>query len=148
MSYWLSNFIWDFVNFLIPCFASALIVLAYDNPNFVGDNFGALLLSFLLYGLSIIPFTYICSFFFTSASTAQNVMIMVYLVGGVILVNVNFALYMVLTRSLCLLLLISSLLEIYLKIVLRDAWLDSKHTRSQQTLHPPPVPPCAQLLPR
>ena len=41
-----------------------------------------LAVSFFLYGISVIPFTYCLSFLFTSHSTAQNVMIMIYLVAG------------------------------------------------------------------
>ena len=35
-----------------------------------------------LYGLAVIPFTYCLSFLFASASTAQNVMILIYVLGG------------------------------------------------------------------
>lgn len=92
VSYWTSNFIFDFVNFLIPATIGALIILAYGNPNFVGENFSAVVLLFIMYGLAIIPFTYIWSFLFKSHSTAQNVMILVYMVSGIVLTLVDFAL--------------------------------------------------------
>jgi ATP-binding cassette subfamily A (ABC1) protein 3 len=68
------------------------VVYAYGNENFVGDNFQVICLQFFLYGLAVIPFTYCCSFLFSSHSTAQNVMILVYVVGGVMLTMVDFAL--------------------------------------------------------
>jgi len=82
-SYWLANYLWDVVSFLIPATICALIVLFYANPNFTGDNFPVVLLSFFLYGMAVIPFTYLCSFLFASHSTAQNVMILIYILGGV-----------------------------------------------------------------
>lgn len=72
-----------------------MVIYAYANPTFVGENFfvravcvvvltllQCVCLNVFLYGLSVIPFTYLLSFFFTSHSTAQNVMILVYILGG------------------------------------------------------------------
>jgi len=56
------------------------IVYAFANPDFVGSNFPVVLITFALYGLAVIPFTYLICFLFVSHSTAQNVMIMIYLV--------------------------------------------------------------------
>lgn len=95
ISYWVSNYLWDFICFLIPGSLGAVIVYAYGNPDFVGVNFIPVCTTFLFYGLSVIPFTYMCSFLFTSHSTAQNVMIMIYLIGGIILTMTAFALYVI-----------------------------------------------------
>jgi hypothetical protein len=75
-SYWAANYLWDFCAYVIPASLSAAIIYAYQNPSLVA-NMDVLLANFLAYGLSIIPFTYLCSFLFESHSTAQNVMIMV-----------------------------------------------------------------------
>jgi ATP-binding cassette subfamily A (ABC1) protein 3 len=95
VAYWAANYLWDFLSFLLPAIISSIIILAYANPVFTGANFGPVALSFLLYGLSVIPFTYCLSFLFTSHSTAQNVMILVYIVGGIVLTMVGFALYQI-----------------------------------------------------
>ncbi len=90
-AYWLATYAWDICNFLVPAAASALIILAFNNPDFVGDNYGATVVAFLLYGdapprslwrhlpltarfsgTSIIPFTYSLSFAFQQPGTAQN----------------------------------------------------------------------------
>lgn len=94
-SYWVANYLWDIISFAIPATISVIIIIAFGNPNFVGDNFPVVIASFVLYGLSVIPFTYLLSFLFTSHSTAQNVMILLYLLGGTILSLVAFALYMI-----------------------------------------------------
>jgi ATP-binding cassette subfamily A (ABC1) protein 3 len=71
-SYWAANYLWDFCAFVVPASLSCAVIYAYQNPSLV-DNFDVLAVSFMLYGTSIIPFTYLCSFLFTSHSTAQNV---------------------------------------------------------------------------
>jgi ABC-type multidrug transport system ATPase subunit len=93
VSYWVSNLLWDCLNYTIPAIGAALIIIAYGDVNLGGDNFGVLVLGLILYGLSVIPFTYCMSFLFKSHSTAQNVMIMVYLLGGIVLTMVQFTLY-------------------------------------------------------
>ena len=93
-SYWAANFLWDFCAYLIPASISCVIIYLYDNPSLV-QNFDVLCLSFVAYGLSIIPFTYLLSFLFTSHSTAQNVMIMIYILGGILMTNTAVALLFV-----------------------------------------------------
>ena len=46
----------------------------------------------LLYAFSIAPFTYFCSFFFNSHVTAQNVLLLVYIMAGAILLVVSIIL--------------------------------------------------------
>jgi len=93
-SYWAANYLWDFCSYVIPASISAVIIYAYQNPSLIA-NMDVLLANFLAYGLSIIPFTYLCSFLFSSHSTAQNVMIMVYILGGIIMTNTAVALLLV-----------------------------------------------------
>eukprot|EP00457_Paulinella_chromatophora_P000227 gb/GEZN01000227.1/.p1 GENE.gb/GEZN01000227.1/~~gb/GEZN01000227.1/.p1 ORF type:complete len:1777 (-),score=227.45 gb/GEZN01000227.1/:107-5437(-) len=96
LSYWLSMYLWDALNFIITGGLCALVVLLYNNPSFTEDgNFSLLCLLFLLYGLAVIPFTYCWTFAFRSASSAQGVMIMIYILGGIILVIVDFTLYII-----------------------------------------------------
>jgi ATP-binding cassette subfamily A (ABC1) protein 3 len=81
-AYWLSSYLWDFVSCLIPTLIGAFIVLGFGNENFVGENFGSVFLTMFMYALSVVPFTYVLSFLFKSHSTAQNVMILLYLLTG------------------------------------------------------------------
>jgi ATP-binding cassette, subfamily A (ABC1), member 3 len=94
-AYWAANFVWDFANFLIPALVGAVVILIFSNPNFTGDNFGVIFVGLLSYGLAVIPFTYMMSFLFKSHSTAQNVMIMIYLGAGIALLLVSFALFLI-----------------------------------------------------
>lgn len=94
-AYWFSAYVWDYATFLVPALLGAAIVYGFGNPNFVGENFPVVVVNFLLYGASVIPFTYVWSFLFSSHSTAQNVMIVVYIFGGIIMLSVSVALYFI-----------------------------------------------------
>lgn len=88
LAYWTSNFIFDFACFLAPAALGLLVIYLFGNPNFTGENLPTIAINFILYGASVIPFTYCFSFLFSSHSTAQNAMIMIYLVTGVFLMIV------------------------------------------------------------
>lgn len=64
----------------------------YDGPIAVGENLGGSVLLLLLYALSIAPFTYVASFFFESHVTAQNVLLLLYIMAGAILLVVSIIL--------------------------------------------------------
>ncbi|EPY89532.1 ATP-binding cassette, sub-family A (ABC1), member 7 [Camelus ferus] len=73
--YWLSNFVWDMCNYLVPACIVVLIFLAFQQRAYVAPaNLPALLLLLLLYGWSITPLMYPASFFFSVPSTAYVVL--------------------------------------------------------------------------
>ena len=64
-AYWFSNFIMDVGKHLIPAIFCALMVLAFNVTSLQEDsNYGATWLIFILYGWSIIPFSYLFGFLF------------------------------------------------------------------------------------
>ncbi|CAG9326092.1 unnamed protein product [Blepharisma stoltei] len=94
-SYWCANFVWDSVKHLVPAIVSALMVLAFGveiltDPS---DNYGAVWILMLLYGISIAPFTYFTSFFFKNYPTAQIMTILFNVVAGGIFPAVILILY-------------------------------------------------------
>ncbi|CAM9688711.1 unnamed protein product, partial [Hapterophycus canaliculatus] len=56
---------------------------------------GATILLFLLYGPAVAPFTYCISFFFDSASSAQNMVLFINFVTGLALMVTSFVLNLV-----------------------------------------------------
>ena len=49
--YWISNFIWDLVNYIVPCLICVIIFLLFDSKIFTSkENFGPLICLMLLYG--------------------------------------------------------------------------------------------------
>ncbi|XP_075854307.1 phospholipid-transporting ATPase ABCA7 [Microcebus murinus] len=82
--YWLSNFLWDMCNYLVPACIVVLIFLAFQQKAYVAPaNLPALLLLLLLYGWSITPLMYPASFFFSVPSTAYVVLTCINLFIGI-----------------------------------------------------------------
>jgi ATP-binding cassette, subfamily A (ABC1), member 3 len=85
LAYWLSNAIFDFLNYLIPAFLTFMIVFIYDINQLSGEATGVTLLSIILHGTSVIPFTYMLSYAFDNHTSAQNLMLIVYIFAGALL---------------------------------------------------------------
>ena len=69
--YWLANFVWDFLNYLVPCMLCigifcAFNVQSYTNPT----NFPYLVCLLILYGFACIPLVYPMNYLFSVPSTA------------------------------------------------------------------------------
>lgn len=74
-AWWLSNYLFDITTFLVPAGTSIAAIFGYNIQSFVAaerNKVTALVLLFLLFGLSSAAFTYAFSFLFKSHSSAQN----------------------------------------------------------------------------
>ncbi|GFT89233.1 ATP-binding cassette sub-family A member 3 [Nephila pilipes] len=70
-SYWLASFLWDFLNYLIPCCLVLIVFLCFRTEGFSSPvEQGRVFLIFVIHGLSILPFVYCSTFLFMSPSTA------------------------------------------------------------------------------
>ncbi|GIY69232.1 ATP-binding cassette sub-family A member 3 [Caerostris extrusa] len=70
-SYWLASFLWDFLNYLIPCCLVLIVFLSFDTEGFSSAiEQGRLFFVFIMHGFAILPFVYCCTFMFISPSTA------------------------------------------------------------------------------
>ncbi|XP_068617160.1 ATP-binding cassette sub-family A member 2 [Brachionichthys hirsutus] len=82
--YWLANYIWDMLNYLVPAMCCVLILFVFDLPAYTSrTNFPAVLALFLLYGWSITPIMYPASFWFEVPSTAYVFLIVINLFIGI-----------------------------------------------------------------
>uniref|UniRef100_A0A8C4Z4Y0 ATP-binding cassette, sub-family A (ABC1), member 2 n=1 Tax=Gadus morhua TaxID=8049 RepID=A0A8C4Z4Y0_GADMO len=82
--YWLANYIWDMMNYLVPATCCVLILFVFDLPAYTSPtNFPAVLALFLLYGWSITPIMYPASFWFEVPSTAYVFLIVINLFIGI-----------------------------------------------------------------
>uniref|UniRef100_A0A3B4E995 ATP-binding cassette sub-family A member 2 n=1 Tax=Pygocentrus nattereri TaxID=42514 RepID=A0A3B4E995_PYGNA len=82
--YWLANYIWDMLNYLVPATCCILILFVFDLPAYTSPkNFPAVLALFLLYGWSITPIMYPASFWFEVPSTAYVFLIVINLFIGI-----------------------------------------------------------------
>eukprot|EP00475_Leptophrys_vorax_P005671 TRINITY_DN13418_c0_g2_i1.p1 TRINITY_DN13418_c0_g2~~TRINITY_DN13418_c0_g2_i1.p1 ORF type:complete len:1145 (+),score=272.12 TRINITY_DN13418_c0_g2_i1:223-3435(+) len=86
-AYWFSNWVWDLVNFLIPVAILLIMLYAFNIQALISpENVGAAVTPMILYGLSITPFTYlICSVAFKDKTSAQNFLLLIYIVSGLTL---------------------------------------------------------------
>ena len=92
VAYWVSNFLFDFCNFLIPAALCLLALAIYDISELIGSNTGATVVALLLYAFSVIPFSAACSFLFSSPTSAQNVMLIFYIIIGAFLLIASLVL--------------------------------------------------------
>eukprot|EP00050_Salpingoeca_kvevrii_P017794 m.68315 g.68315 ORF g.68315 m.68315 type:complete len:2462 (-) comp7733_c0_seq1:119-7504(-) len=68
--YWLANYLWDMLNYLIPALMAIAVFYAFQLPAYTGRNFSATCAILYLYGFSVIPMMYPASFVFSVPSTA------------------------------------------------------------------------------
>ena len=69
--YWISNFMWDIINYLFPCILCILIFIFFDVQSYMSpENFPCLVSLMLLYGWACIPMMYPLNYLFKMPSTA------------------------------------------------------------------------------
>uniref|UniRef100_G1RC37 ATP-binding cassette sub-family A member 2 n=1 Tax=Nomascus leucogenys TaxID=61853 RepID=G1RC37_NOMLE len=82
--YWLANYMWDMLNYLVPATCCVIILFVFDLPAYTSPtNFPAVLSLFLLYGWSITPIMYPASFWFEVPSSAYVFLIVINLFIGI-----------------------------------------------------------------
>ncbi|POM60255.1 ABC Superfamily, partial [Phytophthora palmivora] len=100
-AFWLSNFIWDFLLYLIPCIAAILMIKGFGIDSLTGssacnsctsETFPSVIVLFILFGLAICPFTYCLSYLFKEHASSQTYTIMINFIIGVVLMVVAFIL--------------------------------------------------------
>ena len=84
--FWISNFVWDFIVYMIIATILALILYLFDERKTLHSNngFGTLIFLYMLLGLAGIPWAYILSFPFKSAPSAYAILIISTIVTGVV----------------------------------------------------------------
>ncbi|XP_039258738.2 phospholipid-transporting ATPase ABCA3-like isoform X1 [Styela clava] len=69
--FWLSGFLWDFINFLIPCLICMIVFAIFGVEEFLHNGqFAITLLLFALYCWAALPLTYLMSLLFSLPTTA------------------------------------------------------------------------------
>ncbi|XP_054907006.1 phospholipid-transporting ATPase ABCA1-like isoform X1 [Poeciliopsis prolifica] len=82
--YWITNFVWDMCNYIVPCFIVIVIFLCFQQKAYVSPpNLPALILLLIFYGWAITPMMYPASFVFSVPSTAYVVLTCVNLFIGI-----------------------------------------------------------------
>ncbi|XP_035705489.1 ATP-binding cassette sub-family A member 3 isoform X2 [Folsomia candida] len=81
--YWTANFIVDFIQFIIPCFGTMVILFLFQIEEFMSLYMQLnLLLLFVCYGLAVIPLMYLASFAFTVPSSGFTRLVLLNIFTG------------------------------------------------------------------
>jgi len=85
-AYWISNFVYDFILYLIVAIVAVGLCKALDITAFTkGSAFAGTCLLFLFYGLAYISLTYIFAFLFKDYGNAQaGFYFLTFIVGGML----------------------------------------------------------------
>ncbi|KJE88968.1 ATP-binding cassette sub-family A member 1 [Capsaspora owczarzaki ATCC 30864] len=83
VSYWLSTYLWDLTNYLVPVSAIMIVIVGFKVDGYSGENLALALLLLLLYGWAILPFTYLFSFLFKLPMNAYSFTVFAYSITGI-----------------------------------------------------------------
>lgn len=74
--YWIMNFLWDMINYMLPASCVIIIFKVFDVPAYVeGNNYPAVILLFLFYGWSVSPLMYPLTFVFKGKNRKKKILI-------------------------------------------------------------------------
>lgn len=92
-AYWFSNLFIDIIKYLVPGIFTALSILIFNVTAFTDEqNYGMTWALVLMYGPSIMAFTYLTSFLFKSPESAQIATFIFNFLAGFILMLISFVL--------------------------------------------------------
>lgn len=95
-AYWMSNFIVDYVKYLIPAIYTAIAILLFNVEAFIdGQKFVMSLTLLALFGPAMIFFTYLTSFMFKNPSAAQIFNFVLNFLCGFILITASFVMRLI-----------------------------------------------------
>eukprot|EP00118_Oscarella_pearsei_P002785 m.11554 g.11554 ORF g.11554 m.11554 type:complete len:2446 (+) comp23502_c1_seq1:90-7427(+) len=94
--YWVSNFVWDMLNYMVTVVCLAIIFFAFQEEVYIASgNFAAVLSLLILYGWSMIPLMYPATFIFRDGSTAYVVTMATSLLIGLTTTMATFVLQLI-----------------------------------------------------
>lgn len=82
VSYWLSSYMWDMVNFMLPTIGCLILFLCFNVEEYSHERLAYVLILFILYGLAVIPSMYLFSFLFSQAAFAYAFMVIINIASG------------------------------------------------------------------
>ncbi|EQC39389.1 hypothetical protein SDRG_03591 [Saprolegnia diclina VS20] len=96
-AFWLANFAWDVLLFLVPCVFGLLAIYLFDITPFTGNEcfgcaanpFGAVIALFVLLGPALCSFCYCLSYLFSDPASSQTYTIMTNIAFGTVLITVS-----------------------------------------------------------
>ncbi|XP_071081907.1 phospholipid-transporting ATPase ABCA3-like [Haliotis cracherodii] len=91
--FWMSNLAWDFINYIIPCLVLLPVFAAFQTDAYVLDGrLGLILLVFIIYGWSVLPFMYLLQYMFKTPATGMVIIIVLNILSGLLTLLATFVL--------------------------------------------------------
>ncbi len=90
LAYWLSNFVFDSLSFILPLLSGTILVCVFDVQQFLKDALLPLIGVLIGYGMSSIALSYAISFLFKKHSSAQNFILFFNFMTGLVLMVASF----------------------------------------------------------
>ncbi|XP_071943840.1 phospholipid-transporting ATPase ABCA3-like [Antedon mediterranea] len=84
-NFWFSTFLWDMINYMVPCICICILFVACSIEAYVEDgHIWEILLLLYLHGWAVIPVTYLLSFIFDVPATGYVRIVIINLVLGLL----------------------------------------------------------------
>lgn len=91
LPYWLSLYVFDMLNFLVPLAGALALIRAFDIDTYMENGVYVVVFLLLLgYGLAVIPFAYLTSNFFSTHTKALIMTLFINLLTGLVLMIASF----------------------------------------------------------
>ncbi|XP_062578105.1 phospholipid-transporting ATPase ABCA3-like, partial [Saccostrea cucullata] len=85
LTYWLANFVWDYINYLIPAILMVVCFAAFrPDAYFLGEpsRISLILLVYVLFGWASLPYTYVLHYLFKTPATGMVTITMLNILTG------------------------------------------------------------------
>ena len=88
--FWFANFIFDSINYIIPCIVLVIIIVAFQLDDLKSFTvLGHVFSLFIFYGLGIIPMMYLMSFYFVVPSSGYTALLFFNILTGMAPISTN-----------------------------------------------------------
>ena len=67
-NFWMATFVWDYINFLVPCFFTVVLLYVFDIEAFIKAGIHNVVILMLVFGLGQLPFVYCLSLLFREST--------------------------------------------------------------------------------
>eukprot|EP00919_Chromeraceae_sp_WS-2016_P045866 GHVR01109062.1.p1 GENE.GHVR01109062.1~~GHVR01109062.1.p1 ORF type:complete len:1632 (+),score=425.06 GHVR01109062.1:892-5787(+) len=102
-AYWVATLLWDLLTYIIPVALTIILMFIFNVSTLIGpDHIGGTVCLLVVHGFSVSALTYCLQFLFSNHTTAQNLLLMFYILTGSVLMVGSFVLQLIGTETLAL----------------------------------------------
>ncbi|XP_070193926.1 phospholipid-transporting ATPase ABCA3-like [Littorina saxatilis] len=83
LAFWVASLAWDLINYLIPCLVLLVVFAAFQVEAYTADyNLLLVMLVLVVFGIAVVPFTYVLQFPFTTPATGFVALVIMAIITG------------------------------------------------------------------